>query len=91
MAYGVVRVGTTATKIVDGNCNRKVLWLTNASSNSTVALGPDTSITSLNAGSLLFPYQGWEAKKDFGDYKGDIYGATLDSVGSAKVFYWEVE
>ena len=91
MSYGIVRVGTAATKIISENCKRKVLWLTNASANSSVAIGPDSSITSLNAGALLLSYASWEDRKNFGDYKGDIYGITLDSVGSAIVYYWEVE
>ena len=92
MGYGIVRVSaTTPTKIISENCKRKILWITNASLNSSIAYGPDDSITSLNAGGLLYPYQVFENKKDFGDWKGDIYGITLDSVGSAIVYYWEVE
>lgn len=90
MGYGITRVASTNTKIIDGNCNRKVLWLTNASANSIVYIGPDASVTSANAGAVLFQYQSWEGKKDFGDYKGPVYGITGDSTGSAIVHYWEV-
>ncbi len=90
MGYGVIYVASTATEIVPANTKRKVLWLTNTSTNSSVALGPDSSMTSTNAGAVLFSYQTWEERKNFGDYKGPVYGATIDQTG-AKVFYWEVE
>lgn len=91
MSYGVIVVAPTLTKIIDANCNRKVLWMTNSSANSVVYIGPDDSTTSANAGAILYQYQSWEGKKDFGDYKGAIYGITGDSVGGAHIHYWEVE
>lgn len=90
MSNGRIYVGATATKIISENCSRKVLWLTNASANSTIGIAPDSTMTSLTAGALLLPYASFEDRKNFGDYKGDIYGATLDSVGGAWVHYWEV-
>jgi len=91
VGYGLVKVGTTATKIISDNSNRKVLWITNASTGSTVYIGPDDSVTSLNAGVPLFAYQNIETKKDFGDYKGPIYGIVGTTGDTCKVFYWEVE
>lgn len=91
MGYGLVKVSTTAKKIIGENTKRKVLWVVNASSGSTVYIGPDDSITTANAGVLLFPYQTIEIKKDFGDYKGDVYGIIGTTDDTCKVFYWEVE
>lgn len=90
MGYGVAYIATTATKIVDDNCKRKILWMTNSSANSAVGIGPDANITSSNAGTILYQYQGWEVKKDYGDYKGPVYGVAIDATG-AKIWYWEVE
>lgn len=90
MGYGVIRVDTSATLIIADNTKRQLLWITNTSENSIVYIGPDASITSAIAGVPLYQTQALEIKKDFGDWKGSVYGIS-GNTGGAKVFYWEVE
>ena len=91
MGYGLVRVGLTATKIVSDNSKRKMLTLTNASELSIVYIGPDDSITTLNAGALLYPAQSREDVKNIGFWNGPIYGIIGDTGHNAKVYFWEIE
>lgn len=91
MGYKVVPVSTSAVEIITDNTKRKALWITNASTGSSVYIGPDASITTLNAGSILFAYQNLEIKKDFGDWKGPIYGIVGTTGDTCRVYVWEVE
>jgi len=91
MGYGVIEVGTGATLIIADNSKRKILTLTNASEAAPVWIGPDASITTLNAASILYETQTRNNAKDFGYWLGPVYGITNDGGSVARVYYWEVE
>ena len=90
MAFGIVNIGTTATKIISANTQRQSLILTNASLSGIVYLGPDSTLTSAHAGALLSGYG--SLTEDSGGarmFQGDIYGITVSAHGTADVCYWE--
>ena len=91
MGFGTVSVGTSATKIVSANAQRQSLILTNASTSGIVFLGPDATITSANAATVLTAY-GSNLAEDSGGtrmFMGDVYGITLSSHGSTDILWWE--
>ena len=91
MAYGKVNIGLSATKIVSNNPQRQSLILTNASTSGIVYLGPDASVTSANAATVLTQYGSSFAEDSGGTrmFMGDVYGITLSSHVTADILWWE--
>ena len=91
MGYGLKNIGSTATLIVSDNSKRKRLEIVNTSEIAIVAIGPDSSVTTLNAAAILYPAQARQNIRVERDWLGPVYGIISSSYGNAKVFYWEVE
>lgn len=87
MAYNTVTITTSPTKIVNGNCSRRNLIITNTSLSLIVYIGPDSNITTSNAIPL---YQNQTLNQDRipEGYLGPIYGVVAS--GTADVRYWEM-
>lgn len=83
--YGAIPVTTTATKIIDGNCDRKELIITNAT-DKIVFIGMDDQVT-VDNGTPFYYRQTRGHTKDFGNWLGPIYGIVAS--GTADVRYWE--
>ena len=91
MGFGNIRVGNTATLIVKNNAQRQSLILTNASTSGIVYLGPDETVASGNAATVLTAY-GSNLAEDSGGtrmFMGDVYGITTSANGTADVLWWE--
>lgn len=86
MSYGSVNVLTTATLIVPANARRRSVSLVN-NSESTVFIGPDTSILTTDA-LPLFSMQTRDETRDPETWLGPIYGIV--DTGTAEVRWWEV-
>ena len=86
MAYAAVTVTNVATLIVDANCARQELFITNNSSSVDIFIGPDASVTAAS-GLPLDANQREERDRGFGTWLGPVYGITAS--GSADVRYWE--
>lgn len=90
MGFGKVRVTNTPTKIVGENYRRHSIILTNGSSSGIVYIGPDDTIASGNAATLLDAFG--SLTEDSGGEKmwmGDYYGITTSGAAAVNVFYWE--
>ena len=90
MGWAGVRVGTTQKLIVRNNSRRQSLILTNSSTSGIVYLGPDNTVSSANAATLLDAYG--SLTEDSGGtrmFMGDVYGVTTSANAIVIVFYWE--
>ena len=90
MGFGRVRVTTSATKILGENSQRQSLILTNASTSGICFLGPNNTVTSANAATLLDSYG--SLTEDSGGtrmFMGDVYGITTSAHAAVNIFYWE--
>ena len=90
MGFNTVTVGTTPVKILGENTKRQSLILTNASTSGIVFLGPDATISSMAAATVLDAFG--TLTEDSGGtrmYMGDVYGVTTSSAASVRVMYWE--
>ena len=90
MGFGTVRVGTSATKILSANSQRQSLILTNGSTSGIVFLGPDATITSANAATVLDGFG--NLSEDSGGtrmFMGDVYGITTSAAAGVDVMFWE--
>ena len=85
MTYGAKTITTSATLIIDANCQRKGFFLLN-NSTKVVYVGPDSSITVDNAMPLL-QYQHLTKDKVPEGWLGPIYGIAAS--GTVNVRYWE--
>ena len=90
MGFKKVRVTNVATKILGENSQRQSLILTNGSTSGIVYLGPDSTVASGNAGTVLDALG--SLTEDSGGtrmYMSDVWGITTSAHGSADVFVWE--
>lgn len=85
MTYGSVTITSTATLIVEGNCNRKEIIITNYSDDVVVFIGQDENVTT-STGTPFYENQSRGHARGFGAYLGPIYGICS---GTADVRYWE--
>jgi len=85
MSFNTVSVGTSATLIIAADNSRRFLNIVNSSS-TVMYIGPDSSITTSTALTIL-GWQSFNIRKDFGDYKGDVYGIVAS--GTNDVRYWQ--
>jgi hypothetical protein len=90
VGFGRIRVTIAATKILSANPQRQSLILTNSSSSGICFLGPDNTVTSCNAATLLDSY-GSLAEDSGGTrmFLGDVYGITTSANAAVNIFYWE--
>lgn len=87
MTYGAVTVTTTATLIVEFNCNRKEVIITNNNDEDvTVYIGMDENVT-VDTGTPFYANQTRGHARGFGTYLGPIYGIVAS--GTCDVRYWE--
>ena len=87
MTYNTVTVSNVATLILAPNTARLSLLLVNASTDTTIYIGQDTSVTTTN-GVPIYPES--NLTEDSGGtkmYCGPIYGIV--STGTADCRYWE--
>ena len=90
MGFAKVRVTNVATKIIGSNSQRQSLIVTNGSSSGVVFLGPDNTVSSANASTLLDSFG--SLTEDSGGtrmFMGDIYGITTSANAAANIFVWE--
>ena len=90
MGFNKIRVNATATKILGDNANRQSLIITNGSTSGICFLGPDDTISSSNAGTILDAFG--TLSEDGGGYPvyaGDVYGIATSSSLVCDVFVWE--
>ena len=90
MSFGRVRVTNAVTKILGDNSQRQSLILTNASTSGIVFLGPDNTVTSANAATVLDAYG--SLTEDSGGtrmFMGDVYGITTSAHAAVNIFVWE--
>ena len=90
MGFGQIRVTNAVTKILSENTERQSLILTNSSVSGIVYLGPDSTVTSANAATVLDSFG--SLTEDSGGtrmFMGDIYGITTSAHAAVNIFYWE--
>lgn len=88
--FGRIRVVLSATKIIGSNTKRQSLILTNSSSSGICFLGPNDTVTSCNAATMLDSYG--SLTEDSGGtrmFMGDVYGITTSANAAVNIFYWE--
>ena len=85
-SYGTITVTTAATLIIDDNTSRKEIDIVNTDNSTTVFIGQDTSVTTLN-GFPVYPNQNRSKVKVLTDYMGPIYGIVAS--GTSNVRFWE--
>lgn len=86
MSYGFKTILTTATLIIDGNCARKGLTITNNGA-KTIFIAPDSNLT-VSTGIPLFQFSTRDQMKIPENYFGPVYGIV--STGTADARYWEM-
>jgi len=86
MKYGAVPVTTEPTLIIDANCDRKEIIITNNEEEIVVYIGQDENVT-VETGTPFYENQSRGHARGFGAYLGPIWGVVAS--GEADVRYWE--
>lgn len=89
MGFNTVTITNSAAEAVPANDKRQSLIIANVSTDTTIYIGPDNTVTSSNGTPIV---QGGNLDEDAGGtrmYKGPFFAITAS--GTADLRYWERE